>query len=256
MEVAKPTLLAGTHWAARPTNESPYYRGNVRPLAPKHKAKFRRTDPKVERVEDSIFLVKNVSWDQYQICRAGVILCTMHGGELFFGLGKDVESQDFTDFGGGIKKTDLTPVSGAIREFMEESCNVFPITETDVDPSYCLIQPGRQHRMLILFLRIDCQDASAMTEQFDEARLRIQRPEMDEIRWFAAKDFHKLVYSQIPGTPMYSKVRNMLRVSIPFPLYWDFIDSLKTQPIVSPLPAGLGVPPVETTYDESSISDA
>ena len=52
--------------------------------------------------------------------RAGVIPYTLTNENLYFLFGVDEASNDFTDFGGGVK-TDEDCIEGAIREFKEET---------------------------------------------------------------------------------------------------------------------------------------
>lgn len=56
--------------------------------------------------------------------RAGVIPYTVFQGRLFFLLGIDRKTHEYTDFGGGCKNNE-TLLDGAWREFQEETCGVF-----------------------------------------------------------------------------------------------------------------------------------
>jgi hypothetical protein len=56
--------------------------------------------------------------------RAGVIPYTVFQGRLFFLLGVDRKTNEYTDFGGGCKNNE-TLLDGAWREFQEETCGVF-----------------------------------------------------------------------------------------------------------------------------------
>jgi hypothetical protein len=62
--------------------------------------------------------------------RAGVIVYTFFEGRLYFLLGVDRRTREYTDFGGGCKNNE-TLTQGAWREFQEESCGVFSILDRD-----------------------------------------------------------------------------------------------------------------------------
>lgn len=78
--------------------------------------------------------VHNLNLDCVKPQRAGVIIYTIINGSTYFGLGLDSKTHDLTDFGGGvIYKTDENVVRGALREFEEETLEIFDtITPTDI----------------------------------------------------------------------------------------------------------------------------
>jgi len=58
--------------------------------------------------------------------RAGVIMYTIIKDEVFFGMGLDTRTHDITDFGGGVSyKIDKNAIIGALREFREETLEIF-----------------------------------------------------------------------------------------------------------------------------------
>ena len=58
--------------------------------------------------------------------RAGVIMYTIINDEVLFGMGLDTRTHDITDFGGGVSyKIDKNAIIGALREFREETLEIF-----------------------------------------------------------------------------------------------------------------------------------
>lgn len=69
------------------------------------------------------------------ITRAGIILYNYNKyGDLYFYMGIDTKSKDYTDFGGGIKKNE-TILKGAIREYNEETLNILMLDEKKIENS-------------------------------------------------------------------------------------------------------------------------
>jgi ADP-ribose pyrophosphatase YjhB (NUDIX family) len=56
--------------------------------------------------------------------RSGIIPFCIENGELWFCLGRDMDTKELTDFGGGVKKNE-TIMEGAFREFQEETGQLF-----------------------------------------------------------------------------------------------------------------------------------
>ncbi len=70
--------------------------------------------------------VGKLNLDHVKPQRAGVIPYTVYKGATYFGLGLDADSHDLTDFAGSVKyRSDRDVVTGAMREFHEETLNIF-----------------------------------------------------------------------------------------------------------------------------------
>ncbi len=57
--------------------------------------------------------------------RSGVILYQIIDNEMIFTLGIDFIYNNITDFGGGVKYSDKSPIVGGLREFNEETLGIF-----------------------------------------------------------------------------------------------------------------------------------
>jgi hypothetical protein len=82
--------------------------------------------------------------------RGGIIPYYIHNNDIHFCFGVDRKYNEYTDFGGGIKKNEST-MEGSLREFHEESSESFGVyTEKDLKSAVVLYN----HRILIYFLAI------------------------------------------------------------------------------------------------------
>lgn len=76
--------------------------------------------------------LKNVNIEDLKPQRAGVIMYTYFENKIYFGMGYDAKSHDVTDFGGGvIYKKDGNAITGALREFSEETLHIFNVLKID-----------------------------------------------------------------------------------------------------------------------------
>lgn len=85
--------------------------------------------------------------------RAGVIVYTVHNNELYFLLGIDRRTREFTDFGGGCKQSE-TLLESAWREFGEESCDIFKnfLTPRDLQCSVAVTNPARDTAIFFVYV--------------------------------------------------------------------------------------------------------
>src|SRR5438132_13197355 len=103
--------------------------------------------------------VKNVPLHCIKPVRAGVILYTIVEDQVLFGLGVDSKTGELTDFGGGIKyKLDKDPIGGALREFHEETLNIFSkINRSMIGDCLTLFD----ERIMIIFVGVNCNSKEA-----------------------------------------------------------------------------------------------
>lgn len=172
---------------------------------------------------DHIYSVKDVQWPNFNVVRAGVIPYTIVNNQVFLCLGVDRRTQELTDFGGGVKPSDPSPVVGGLREWREESKGVFGEANYDearVKDSYCLLKPFQQrgrpelHYMLIIFQELPSSHLTEAVTLFGE-RQASDRDEVSALLWVTEHMFKQLVYA--PGlTRLYSKVKKFIANSISF----------------------------------------
>lgn len=166
---------------------------------------------------EKIFWVRHVDWTKYNIKRAGVIPYTVINGHVHFCLGVDFKTKELTDFGGGIRDSDESPLHGALREFREESNGVFGEENYDSDKymdSPCLIKNITQksnYHMMIVFQEVEPCYLSSTMAKFQMST----NEEICAIFWGGEPIFRQLVYTP-DATRMYTKVKKFIANCISF----------------------------------------
>lgn len=171
---------------------------------------------------ERIYWLRQVPWPEYNIIRAGVIPYVVIGNRVMFCLGVDKETQELTDFGGGVRENDGDAVTAALREFREESKGVFGEENYQKEAytnSLCLVKQfswrnkPNQHMMIIL-QQVDESYLNQSEDSFADLPL-LPRDEVSAILWCHENVFRELVYTpQI--TRMYSRVKRFIANCISF----------------------------------------
>lgn len=145
--------------------------------------------------------------------RGGVIMYGLFEGNTYFGLAKDSQYHELTDFGGGIKyKDDKNAVEGSLREFNEESLKIFEqITNIDIENNIAIYDS----KNILIFLKIENLDPYAINNKFDERyaehyTISTKEPEVCGIVWLNYKNFWDLIKTEKSNYQMYSRVKNFL----------------------------------------------
>lgn len=130
--------------------------------------------------------------------RAGVIIYTVVGESIYFGLGLDSRTHDLTDFGGGVcYRKDHNVVNGALREFDEETLSIFePITFDKIKHCPTIYDNNN----LIIFIHMNIEP-DIVSRKFNEQYTRIiemrkcgsprrhRDPEVCGITWLTWEEF-------------------------------------------------------------------
>lgn len=100
-------------------------------------------------------LVKHINLECVTPNRAGIIMYTVFENRTYFGLGLDSKSHDLTDFGGRvIYKVDSNAINGALREFNEETLNIFnPLTLNDIKD--CPVIYDNKNLIIFMYISLD-----------------------------------------------------------------------------------------------------
>jgi len=154
--------------------------------------------------------------------RAGVIVYTVHNNELYFLLGIDRRTREFTDFGGGCKQTE-TLVESAWREFIEETCGIFNnhLTIKDLECSVAVTNSVRD--TAIFFVYVPDKWISHAESKFnsnlidDEIQMNcnaIQRNtnvflENINVKWVKDSDFYNIAFNK-KSQCMWGRVQKFL----------------------------------------------
>lgn len=152
--------------------------------------------------------------------RGGIIMYTVYNGVLYFGLAVDAETHDLTDAGGAIDyNIDKTAVRGCVREFIEETLNIFE-TVTEEHLQSCPVVYDEKNMIIFMHIAVDPNEVSRkLLENYKEiikersklSRLRTKKcpslPEVCGITWLTKESFKDSL--ERPGI-MYSRVRKFL----------------------------------------------
>jgi hypothetical protein len=173
-------------------------RGKIRPYNRQYKTKINN--------------VQSIDWTQQStINRAGAIPYTVRDGEIYVCLGIDKEYGNYTDFGGGVKKSDGTPVKSALRELREESLNIFGnIHPEDIGDHIAVWNK----QILVIFIYMDV-DMDEIVATFNDRVSTISDPEVSKLVWVTKDEFLDSI-KQNGDINMYHRVGNLFKGSINF----------------------------------------
>ncbi len=134
--------------------------------------------------------IKSLNLECVKPRRAGVILYTFFEETTYFGIGLDSKTHDLTDFGGTIKyKTDLNVLNGALREFNEETLQIFePLSGEDIANSSVIYDNDN----LIIFIHMELVPdlvCSNFNTQYHNLKYAGINPEVCGITWLSWEDF-------------------------------------------------------------------
>jgi hypothetical protein len=166
--------------------------------------------------------VQNLNLECVKPQRAGVIIYTVVEGATFFGLGLDSRTHDLTDFGGGvIYKIDQNVVNGALREFEEETLQIFEeISPNDIKK--CPVIYDDKNLIIFIHLAVDpdvvCSNFNARYKDVidhnnaqrikpEGSRKKISDPEVCGITWLSWEEFQRTIKGE--GV-MFSRVQRFL----------------------------------------------
>lgn len=158
----------------------------------------------LEQKKFPIVYAKTIDVRQIKTKRAGVIPYVNVNGNLHFLMGRDTTSKDWTDFGGGVKLGE-TALSGAIREFKEETYRIFDdevYSPSNFENSMAVTD---YKFMTIFFIKIDEKWLYEANTRFYKVK---KMNEVDRIVWIHENRFQKIIH--YGEEKMWSKVRNFL----------------------------------------------
>lgn len=159
--------------------------------------------------------VQDIDWTDRKYIRAGVILVVQQGGVRFFGFCVENGVAAIGDFGGHREKTDRDALDAAIREYREESLNVFGELTRDTVQDYYVIEGTDTVEILIPldppFYRY--------TQRFDQILGENPKHEVQSIVWLSRRQLLTAIDSQesaFAGTKiyhMYDRIRNTIHLN-------------------------------------------
>ena len=159
-----------------------------------------------------IRLLRDIDWKTFKPYRAGVIVYTYTTDGLKFCMGVDAGSGEITDFGGGVSyRKDKTAIQAAIREFSEESHDVFGIFKAEqLQNCYAIYN----NAMIIILLPLGDLDIYSIREQFQQKVTA--RSELCDILWISPEEMKSLTEgvrlksdNGLRSHCFYSRVKNL-----------------------------------------------
>jgi hypothetical protein len=189
---------------SRSPGDENYYRNSSLPFYPvpviqKHKKDRSPVQTRVEMIDLTMVRPQ----------RTGVIIYTVYDGILYFGLGVDARTHDLTDFGGGaMYKMDKDAITAALREFQEETLEIFQPLQYDEVKSCPVVYDSAN---LIMFLHL-AVNPDKVSETFQQRYQQVfdsdnYHPEMCGIVWLTWKEFQRVTTEK--GI-MFSRVQKFL----------------------------------------------
>lgn len=162
--------------------------------------------------------VKDIKTEDLEtVKRAGIIAYTTYKNCVWFGLGIDRRSKDISDFGGKKERRDRTIFDTAIREFSEESLDIYgKLDRSKLDN--CLAVYNQSSLIIFLNLKTKIKDAKKNFKKEVDTR-KLKYVEMEDPIWIRKERFLDIIkHDKDAGLDknrsnemiLYSKVRNML----------------------------------------------
>lgn len=159
--------------------------------------------------------IKDIDWSTQNQIRAGVIPHVRKTDKRYFNLGKDAKFNSLTDCGGGKNNGDINSLYTAMREWKEESCNIFGYEDPDVlisidkdhlDNSICIMNDD----MLIIMIELDPDiDMKNIEDEFTHRSQIELNSENSNLVWLDHTTFYKAIMDR-NGPKMYILVRMLL----------------------------------------------
>lgn len=136
--------------------------------------------------------------------RAGMIPYIKRPDGIYFLMGVDMKTKEFSDFGGGIKNNE-TPIQAALRELHEETRQLL----TDIGEIKLGIY-DRHNSTCVIFCEIDNSLFNTLPQTFLETtKLGDEYNEMSELVFLSTERMINLVYSE--NSKMWSRIRFALK---------------------------------------------
>lgn len=159
------------------------------------------------------------SSSNYKPRRAGIIPYFYDNKEFqyYFVIGRDTNSGELTDFGGGVKKSQELYTNTACREFVEESKGCFSLLEeSDIkDETLCVFD---RNNLIIFVYYGNRYDSEGMDnfEIIDEnfSQKDVDNPEISELIILRQDRFVATVDEKIDNHIFYHVPGNLLKIAI------------------------------------------
>jgi hypothetical protein len=153
--------------------------------------------------------VREIDWAHPKYKRAGIIPVVERDGTLFFGFSVSTWDGAMGDFGGGREKSDVDALDTALREYSEESFNVFGVLTRDMLQDCLVIQTPQTIEIIVPVPGPFYQ----YTERFREILRHQPNDEVQNIVWVSRAQLI-LILNQHTSSKLYliyDKIEAVLR---------------------------------------------
>jgi hypothetical protein len=146
-----------------------------------------------------------------KVNRCGVIPYVITSTGVKYLLAKHNPSREYSDFGGGVKKSESS-ISGGVREFHEETNNIFRDVYSSVSDFLECISIVDGTNMAIVFVPVKTEWLNTAKTKFC-GQSAADDKEVSEVSWIDEQTFDSMVFSEQynrPGT-MWRKIQVFFR---------------------------------------------
>lgn len=135
--------------------------------------------------------VRDIDWTDPRLIRSGIIPYTSIHNTILLGLPVETGIASLSDFGGHIEESDGDALNAALREYSEESYDVFgPLTRNSIADCYVLEGPTTNEILLpVPPLPLDYSQEFRRLASLDE------KAEADDIAWLTLNQV-QLLYTE------------------------------------------------------------
>lgn len=143
--------------------------------------------------------------------RAGVIPYVVINNSIYFLLGIDTKSKELTDFGGGVKKSENS-LDGAIREFKEETSDIFNTYIYDIKNFENSKAITDNAKMTIVFLKLNSEWLNKAQKKFYyKKKYSHLNFEIDSVTWIHENRFRLILMYNNYQNIMWTKIQKFLK---------------------------------------------
>lgn len=139
--------------------------------------------------------------------RIGLIPYTIIGNDIHLMMGIDRKTREYTDFGGRINK-DENENDALLREYVEESRMVIPITEIEavLKDCTCINTPDNKLYFIPVKEKWYFQD----TLKFPNIKNNHALSEIIGVKWIDEQDFSRMVFTDLVPQYLWNKIKNLV----------------------------------------------
>jgi len=162
--------------------------------------------------------VNETDWNDKKYIRAGIIPYIEEKGIRFYAFGLECSMGTIGDFGGHKEKTDMDALDSALREYVEESLNVFGILTRDKVKDYYVLD-GKDTAEILVPVE---GSMFKYSNKFKHIIGINPQHEVQNIVWFSRKQLITIINSQqekydgIKPYLMYGRIRDTIQMNIDY----------------------------------------